>query len=46
MYTFLLHTYNLASIRDEIARMQLAMANYNTPQEYGMRVRKTNHGKR
>ena len=46
MYTFLLHTHNLALIRNEIARMQNEMANYNTPKQYGMRVRRTNHGKR
>lgn len=42
-YFRLFNTYNF---NEDVMRMQLAMANYNTPREYGMRVRKTNHGKR
>lgn len=47
MYYFrLFNTCNLNALREDVMRMQLAMANYNTPKQYGMRVRKTNHGKR
>lgn len=47
MYYFrLFGNYNFNALREDVMRMQLAMANYNTPREYGMIVRKTNHGKR
>lgn len=41
-----LYGFSFDKIREDIRLMQLAMANYNAPREYGMRVRKTNHGKR
>lgn len=45
MYYFrLFNTYNFNALREDVMRMQLAFV--STPREYGMRVRKTNHGKR
>jgi hypothetical protein len=45
MYYFrLFNTYNFNALREDVMRMQNAFA--NTPKQYGMRTRKTNHGKR